>query len=106
MSPYTAVVVDPSRLFREGVEKIRREKPGAVVGLCGFGLSAYEIWQERYCELSGDLEAASEIAPQGDPLFRAGFGQAKEGVASLSASIASGSSTDLPPGHLAANVVL
>ena len=55
--------------------------------------------------VSRHSEPAAQVIPEGDPLFAAGFGEAKERIPAITAHVASCSGTDLPPCDLTADIV-
>src|SRR5579864_3459199 len=52
------------------------------------------------------LEPVTQIIPEADPEFGAGFGEAKERIAVVAAKVASGSGADLPPRDVTTDIVL
>ena len=58
-----------------------------------------DIWQGRHSRLAGDTNPAPEIIPKGDTQLGAGLGEPEEGIATVSADIATGTAADLSLGH-------
>ena len=58
-----------------------------------------DIWEGRYSGLPGNAESAAKIVPKRDAQFGAGLGKPEEGIATVSADIATGTAADLSLGH-------
>src|ERR1700675_217466 len=53
-----------------------------------------------------DGESVAKVVPERDFELGAGFGETEKGIAAITTDIAAGAGTDLPPGDVAADVVL
>ena len=65
-----------------------------------------DIWQGRYSWLPANAESAAEIIPKRDAQFGAGLCEPEEGIATVSADIATGAAANLALGHVAADIAL
>jgi VCBS repeat-containing protein len=88
-------------------DKVTGAKPGVVAGSGWLGAASTsdDVGQQRDGSIAEDAEPCPQIIPEADAEFAAGLRKPEEGVATIAANVAMGSTAYLALRHLAADVV-